>query len=66
MVELHLESCFTDYSMDAANPIENITEYCIKIEFQAHGSPHTHYLLWVKDVPVLHEEAAQKTYEEVC
>ena len=32
--------------------IGDITDFMIRIEFQARGSPHAHTLLWVKDAPV--------------
>ena len=39
--------------MSADAPVGEISEYCIKIEFQAHGSPHAHCLLWVKNAPLI-------------
>ena len=34
-----------------ANPLGKITDYAIKIEFQARGSPHAHTLIWIEDAP---------------
>ena len=39
--------------MSADAPVGEIAEYCIKMEFQACGSPHAHCLLWVKNAPLI-------------
>ena len=52
--------------MSAANPIANVTEYCIKIELKAHGSPHAYCLFRVQDPQVPYEETDEKTDEDVC
>ena len=31
----------------------DVENYVIKVEFQARGSPHVHFFLWVKDTPLL-------------
>ena len=46
-----VESFFTKYLLSSAQPLGHITDYVIKIEFQMHGSPHAHCLLWVQDAP---------------
>ena len=53
MFQHRVECFFNDFLMTTEVPLGNISEYCIKIEFQAHGSPHAHSLLWVKDAPVI-------------
>ena len=51
MFQHRLDAFFHDYILSEYNPLGRIAEYCIKIEFQARGSPHAHCLLWVKDAP---------------
>ena len=34
-----------------AQPLGDIVDYAIRVEFQARGSPHAHCVLWVKDAP---------------
>ena len=36
-----------------AQPIGEVIEYVIHIEFQTRGSPHAHTLIWIKDAPKL-------------
>ncbi len=35
-----------------ANPLGEIVDYAIRIEFQCRGSPHAHCVLRVKDAPL--------------
>ena len=42
---------FLDFLKSTANPLGEIVDYAIRIEFQARGSPHAHCVLWVKDAP---------------
>ena len=49
--EYRLETFFKHVILSNANPLGNIKDYVIRIEFQARGSPHAHTLLWVKDAP---------------
>ena len=42
---------FSCYILDSTNPVGKVKEYAIKIEFQEHGSPHAHCLLWVDGAP---------------
>ena len=42
MFQHRVECFFNDVLMSTEAPLGNISEYCIKIEFQAHGSPHAH------------------------
>ena len=39
-----------------SNPLGQITDHVIKIEFQMRGSPHAHCLLWVKDAPIIDKD----------
>ena len=53
MFQYRLEAFVTTFLKSNANPIGCITEYVIRIEFQARGSPHAHTLFWIKDAPKL-------------
>ncbi|XP_071953105.1 uncharacterized protein [Antedon mediterranea] len=46
--QYRLELLFKDVLKSKAHPLGEITDYVIRIEFQARGSPHAHTLLWVK------------------
>ena len=56
MFQHRVENFFTEYLLSDSNPIGNIVEYVIKIEFQMRGSPHAHCLLWVKDSPKINQD----------
>ena len=45
-----LDMFFKDFLLKA-HPLGEISDYFVRIEFQARGSPHAHMLLWVKDAP---------------
>ena len=57
-----LETFVKHVLMSNANPLGEIVDYVIRIEFQARGSPHAHTLLWVKNAP----QIDIKTDDEVC
>ena len=57
-----VENFFSRYLLSSANPIGNISDYVIKIEFQMRGTPHAHCLVWVKDAPKIDKNSD----EEVC
>ena len=42
---------FQDFLKSTANPLREIVDYAIRIEFQARGSPPAHCVLWVIDAP---------------
>ena len=46
-----VDSFFNVFLKSKATPVGFITDHVIKIEFQACGTPHAHYILWVKDAP---------------
>ena len=46
-----LNTLFQDFLRSTAKPLGEITDYAIRIEFQARGSPHAHCVIWVKDAP---------------
>ena len=62
MFESRIEGFFCYFLLSKANPLEPISEYIQKIEFQVRGTPHAHCLLWVKDAPRVDENSD----EEVC
>ena len=51
LFQYRVESFFTHYITGSSNPVGQVIEYAIKIEFQERGSPHAHCLLWVEDAP---------------
>ena len=44
-----LNMFFHEFLKSTANPLGEIVDYGICIEFQARGSPHAHCVIWVKD-----------------
>ena len=56
------DELFHKYHLSKAFLFGVVDDYVIKIEFQAHGSPNIHTLLWIKIA--LHLNVA--TDEEVC
>ena len=57
-----LETFVKHVLLSNANPLGEIVDYVIRIEFQARGSPHAHTLLWVKNAPQIDVQ----TDDEVC
>ena len=51
MFKYCIESFFTCYILDGCNPVGQVKEYAIKIEFQEHGLPHACCMLWVDGAP---------------
>ncbi len=49
--QYRLNTFFQEFLKSPANPLGELVEYAIRIEFQARGSPHAHCLLWIKDAP---------------
>lgn len=60
--EYRLQLLIKDVLKSTAQPLGEIVDYVIRIEFQARGSPHAHTLLWVKNAPKLDVQLD----EEVC
>ena len=48
-----LDQFFREFIGRKANPIGELQDYMIRIEFQARGSPDAHTILWIKDAPKL-------------
>ena len=46
-----LNCLFTDFLKSDAQPLGELQDYAIRIEFQLRGSPHVHCVLWMKDSP---------------
>ena len=57
-----LNTLFQEFLKSRANPLGEIVDYGIRIEFQARGSPHAHCVIWVKDAP----KYGIDSDEEVC
>ena len=57
-----LQTFFQTFLKSRAQPIGELVDYAIRIEFQARGSPHAHTILWIKDSPKLDQDPD----EEVC
>ena len=57
-----LNTFFHEFLKSTANPLGEIVDYGIRIEFQARGSPHAHCVIWVKDAP----KYGIDSDEEVC
>ena len=49
--QYRLNTFFQDFLKSPTNPLGELVDYVIRIEFQARGSPHAHCVLWVKDAP---------------
>ena len=49
--EFKVHMLFSTVIMSKSKPLGEVTDYAIRTEFQARGSPHVHCLLWVKDAP---------------
>ena len=45
--QYRVECFFSCYILDSTKAVGKVKEYAIKTEFQEHGSPHAHCLLWV-------------------
>ena len=56
MFQHRLEAFFSEYLLSDTHPLGYITDYVIKIEFQMRGSPHAHFLMWVKDAPKIDKD----------
>ncbi|XP_052700234.1 uncharacterized protein LOC128177537 [Crassostrea angulata] len=46
--------------LSPANPIGNVVDYFIRVEFQQRGSPHMHCLYWVEDAPKFGEDSEER------
>ena len=46
-----LNTFFQEFLKSAANPLGELVDHAIRIEFQARGSPHAHCVLWIKYAP---------------
>ena len=62
MFQNRVNSFLTEYVYSDQNPLGEVTDHVIKIEFQARGSPHAHCLLWVKGAPKINIDSD----EAVC
>ena len=53
MFQYRLDAFVITFLKSSAQPIGEVIEYVICIEFQARGSLHAHTLIWIKDAPKL-------------
>ena len=51
-----LDAFFSVVLRSDAQPLGNISDHVIRIEFQARGSPHAHCILWSQDAPKLDKD----------
>ena len=49
--QYRIDTFFQDFLKSKGKPLGEVTDYAIRIEFQARGSPHAHTLIWIKDAP---------------
>ena len=49
--QYRLDLFWSDFLKSKANPIGKVTDYMIRIEFQARGSPHAHTIIWIENAP---------------
>ena len=49
--QYRLNTFFNEFLKSPANPLGQIVDHAVRIEFQNRGSPHAHCVLWVKDAP---------------
>ena len=49
--QYRLNTFFQEFLKSPANPLGELVDHAIRIEFQARGSPHAHCVLWIKDAP---------------
>ena len=57
-----VEAFFSEYLLSKDNPVGDIHDHVIKIEFQERGTPHAHCLLWARNAPRIDVDSD----EEVC
>ena len=60
-----LNCLFTDSFKSDAQPLGELQDYAIRIEFQLRGSPHAHCILWMKDSPKFGIDPDRKVCEYI-
>ena len=53
MFQYRVECLFHKYLLSEFNPVGEISDYVIKMEFEEQSSAHAHCLLWVWNTPLL-------------
>ena len=61
--QYRLDQFWKTFITSKAKPIGEVTDYMIRIEFQARGSPHAHTILWIKDAPQYGKDSDEKVTE---
>ena len=49
--QYRLNTFFQEFLKSPGNPLGELVDHAIRIEFQNRGSPHAHCVLWIKDAP---------------
>jgi hypothetical protein len=60
--QYRLDVFFNEFLKSSSHPIGEVSDYAIRVEFQARGSPHAHTVIWVKDSP----KYGINSNEEIC
>ena len=58
--QFRVETFFKEIILHKYSPLNSVTNYVIKVEFQFRGSPHVHSFILLKDLPILSDETKQK------
>ena len=56
MFDLRVKELFKKVIKSPQQPLGNVIDYFIRLEFQQRGAPHIHCLLWVQNAPKLNED----------
>ena len=60
-----LNCLFTDFLKSDEQPLGELQDYAIRIEFQLRGSPHAHCVLWTNDSPKFGIDPDRKVCEYI-
>ena len=61
-----LNCLVTNYLKSDAQPLGELQDYAIRVEFQLRGSPHAHCALCIKDSPKFGIDPDRKACELIC
>ena len=50
--DYQISQFLTNFLLNKAKPLGNISDWFYRVEYQQRGSPHIHMLIWLKDAPV--------------
>ncbi len=60
--QYRLNTFLNEFIKSPCNPLGDVQDFVVRIEFQARGSPHAHCMIWVKGAPKLDSSSNQ----DVC